>query len=63
VAAPLSPPPSRNGRPAGPDLSKLPAAIRESLAKLAGDPAEEEKKTAPAPPMPPQTSDTTAGDR
>jgi hypothetical protein len=30
--------PPRNGR-AGPDLSKLPAAIRESLAKLAGEPA------------------------
>jgi hypothetical protein len=45
----------RNGRP-GPDLSKLPPAIRESLAKLAGDePAAED---AP-PPAAPQPSDTT----
>jgi hypothetical protein len=61
VAAP-PPQPRRNGRPQGPDLSKLPAAIRESLAKLAGEPAAEEKAP-PAPPLPPQTPDSPAGDR
>jgi hypothetical protein len=46
VAPVTAPPPtSRLARP-GPDLSKLPAAIRESLAKLAGDPAEESAKAA-----------------
>jgi diguanylate cyclase (GGDEF)-like protein/PAS domain S-box-containing protein len=59
VAKPSVKPPvaplRRNGRP-GPDLSKLPPAIRESLAKLAGDePAAED---AP-PPAAPQPSDTT----
>jgi diguanylate cyclase (GGDEF)-like protein len=38
------PPPPRAAR-AAPDLSKLPAAIRESLAKLAGDPAAEDGAT------------------
>jgi diguanylate cyclase (GGDEF)-like protein/PAS domain S-box-containing protein len=47
--------PPRLGRGPGPDLSKLPASIRESLAKLAGDePAAEDAK-----PAPPQPSDTT----
>lgn len=49
VAAPL--PPRRPSRP-GPDLSKLPASIRESLAKLAGDPATEEPAAPPRPPEP-----------
>jgi diguanylate cyclase (GGDEF)-like protein/PAS domain S-box-containing protein len=54
-AATAQPPqPRRNGRPPpGPDLSKLPTAIRESLAKLAGEPATEEK----APPAPPVIRD------
>ena len=47
VAAPL---PRRPSKP-GPDLSKLPPSIRDSLAKLAGDPAAEESK--PAPPQEP----------
>jgi hypothetical protein len=47
--------PPRLGRRPGPDLSKLPASIRESLAKLAGDePAVEDAK-----PVSPQPSDTT----
>jgi diguanylate cyclase (GGDEF)-like protein/PAS domain S-box-containing protein len=54
VKAPAAPP-RRNGRP-GPDLSKLPPAIRESLAKLAGDEPAVEDATPPAPPQP---SDTT----
>jgi diguanylate cyclase (GGDEF)-like protein/PAS domain S-box-containing protein len=51
---PVSPapaePPAQTRRPA-PDLSKLPEAIRESLAKLAGEPASEDggKPAAPAP--------------
>jgi diguanylate cyclase (GGDEF)-like protein/PAS domain S-box-containing protein len=50
ATAPAAPPPSRLARPS-PDMSKLPAAIRESLAKLAGDPAQDEKPAdgAPAP--------------
>jgi diguanylate cyclase (GGDEF)-like protein/PAS domain S-box-containing protein len=50
AATPAAPPPSRLGRPS-PDMSKLPAAIRESLAKLAGDPARDETPAdgAPAP--------------
>jgi hypothetical protein len=52
----LAPLPTRIGRP-GPDLSKLPPAIRESLAKLAGDQAvEEEAAPLPAPPQPPDTT-------
>ncbi|MFZ1106205.1 MAG: hypothetical protein WAN86_25640, partial [Hyphomicrobiaceae bacterium] len=47
MAAPL---PRRPSKP-GPDLSKLPPSIRDSLAKLAGDPAAEESK--PAPPQEP----------
>jgi hypothetical protein len=36
-------------RKPAPDLSKLPASIRESLAKLAGDPeADDDKPAAPA---------------
>jgi hypothetical protein len=47
--------PPRLGRSPGPDLSKLPASIRESLAKLAGEqPAAED-----AAPATPQPSDTT----
>jgi diguanylate cyclase (GGDEF)-like protein/PAS domain S-box-containing protein len=49
VAAPL--PPRRPTKP-GPDLSKLPASVRDSLAKLAGDPAAEEGKPAPPPGSP-----------
>ena len=60
VPAPPPPQPRRPARPA-PDLSKLPAAIRESLAKLAGDEATEGEK--PAAPGPAQTSDRAAGDR
>jgi hypothetical protein len=53
VSAPL---PQRNPRQ-GPDLTKLPASIRESLAKLAGDPADEEgKEGKPAPPAAPPDS-------
>jgi hypothetical protein len=54
----VTPPPRRNGRPPH-DLSKLPAAIRESLAKLAGDPSEEDAKTH----APPPASDTTTRER
>jgi hypothetical protein len=36
-------------------LSNLPASIRDSLAKLAGDPAAEEGKPAAPPPGPPET--------
>jgi diguanylate cyclase (GGDEF)-like protein/PAS domain S-box-containing protein len=50
MSAPL--PPRRPSKP-GPDLTKLPASIRESLAKLAGDPAAEESQPAP-PPKPPE---------
>jgi hypothetical protein len=43
----------RLGRP-GPDLSKLPPAIRESLAKLAGEhEAAEDAAPLPGPPLPP----------
>jgi diguanylate cyclase (GGDEF)-like protein/PAS domain S-box-containing protein len=59
VPAPPPPQARRTARPA-PDLSKLPAAIRESLAKLAGEQAAEGDKPA-APPA--RTSDTAAGDR
>jgi hypothetical protein len=45
-------PPRRPAKPA-PDLSKLPASVRDSLAKLAGDPAAEEDNAAP--PAPPET--------
>jgi diguanylate cyclase (GGDEF)-like protein/PAS domain S-box-containing protein len=47
VAAPL--PPHRPSKP-GPDLSKLPASIRDSLAKLAGDAEADESKPAAPPP-------------
>jgi hypothetical protein len=58
LAKPSAPPtprmPPRNGRD-GPDLSKLPASIRESLAKLAGEqPAPEGAPQSEAP----QPSDT-----
>ena len=59
AAAPPTPPPQprRPARPA-PDLSKLPAAIRESLAKLAGDPApEDDAKPKPAAPATGTTGD------
>jgi EAL domain-containing protein (putative c-di-GMP-specific phosphodiesterase class I) len=56
VPAPPSPQPPRPARPA-PDLTKLPPAIRDSLAKLAGDPATEGEKPA----GPAQTPDTAAG--
>jgi diguanylate cyclase (GGDEF)-like protein/PAS domain S-box-containing protein len=49
VAAPL---PRRPSKP-GPDLSKLPASIRDSLAKLAGDSATEESRPS-APQEPPK---------
>ncbi len=56
VKLPPAPPRRLGGRP-GPDLSKLPPAIRESLAKLAGDqPAEEETAPLPLPPQPPDTT-------
>jgi diguanylate cyclase (GGDEF)-like protein/PAS domain S-box-containing protein len=42
-------------RPLGPDLSKLPPAIRASLAKLAGELAPEDEKSPPGSP-PPSTS-------
>jgi hypothetical protein len=53
VATPL-PPPRRPAKPS-PDLSRstLPASVRDSLAKLAGDPAADEGL--PAPPAPPET--------
>ncbi|HXE87998.1 MAG TPA: EAL domain-containing protein, partial [Hyphomicrobiaceae bacterium] len=54
------PPPRRPARPA-PDLSKLPAAIRESLAKLAGDAAPEDNATPAAPTATPASN--TPGDR
>jgi hypothetical protein len=47
VAAPL--PPHRPSKP-GPDLSKLPASIRDSLAKLAGEADADESKPAGPPP-------------
>jgi diguanylate cyclase (GGDEF)-like protein/PAS domain S-box-containing protein len=56
----LAPAASRIARP-GPDLSKLPPAIRESLAKLAGEQAVEEE--AAPPPAPPQPPDTTTRER
>ena len=59
AAPPFSPqlPPRRPSQP-GPDLSKLPAAIRASLAKLAGDPAPEEDGPAGPPPKAPASSET-----
>jgi EAL domain-containing protein (putative c-di-GMP-specific phosphodiesterase class I) len=56
------PPPARRGARAAPDLSKLPAAIRESLAKLAGEPAADDTAKPAAPSSAPASS-TTAGDR
>jgi diguanylate cyclase (GGDEF)-like protein/PAS domain S-box-containing protein len=55
--APATPPPpaQRPARPP-PDLSKLPEAIRESLAKLAGEPASDDSSK-PAAPAPNTTSD------
>jgi diguanylate cyclase (GGDEF)-like protein/PAS domain S-box-containing protein len=58
IPAPPLPQARRSAKPA-PDLSKLPAAIRESLAKLAGEPAAEDSAKAPAPPAP----STGTGDR
>jgi hypothetical protein len=58
---PRLPPPSHAGR-RPPDLSKLPASIRDSLAKLAGEPAVEEDDAAPIP-LPPQPPDTTTQER
>jgi hypothetical protein len=52
----FSTPVRRNSKPAA-DLSKLPASIRESLAKLAGDPEDEKEKK----PAAPAASDTTTG--
>jgi diguanylate cyclase (GGDEF)-like protein/PAS domain S-box-containing protein len=48
----------RSARPA-PDLSKLPAAIRESLAKLAGEPAAEDSGKDAAPSAAPASNTTT----
>jgi diguanylate cyclase (GGDEF)-like protein/PAS domain S-box-containing protein len=50
-AKPVPPPAPRTVRPP-PDLSKLPAAIRESLAKLAGDPSAEDAPAATPDPAP-----------
>jgi EAL domain-containing protein (putative c-di-GMP-specific phosphodiesterase class I) len=47
-ALPPVQPVRRNGPRPGPDLSKLPASIRESLAKLAGDGEEEGAAATPA---------------
>jgi diguanylate cyclase (GGDEF)-like protein len=60
---PAPPPPQpRRGARAAPDLSKLPVAIRESLAKLAGEPPADDG-TKPAAPASAPASGTTAGDR
>jgi len=62
ASASSKPPPQKrpNGLN-GPDLSKLPSAIRESLAKLAGDQAAVDD--APSPPATPPPSDTTTRNR
>jgi hypothetical protein len=54
-----SPSPAHSNGRAAPDLSKLPPAIRESLAKLAGEPSPTES---PAPTLQPP-SDSTGQDR